>query len=139
MFHQAEGAAFSLPARDAYASALAETRTRLGAADFAAAEAAGRALRLEQALAEADAFLASPAPAAAKSAIAPLSSGAGLTEREVDVLRLLVAGRSNPEIAAALFISSGTVRTHVSNILAKLDARSRTEAATLAHRLGLLG
>lgn len=62
----------------------------------------------------------------------------GLTEREIDVLRLLAAGRSNPEIAALLFISAATARTHVSNIFAKLDVHSRTEAVDYAHRHGLL-
>ncbi len=62
----------------------------------------------------------------------------GLTERELDVLRLVAAGQSNPQIAEALFISRATVRTHVSNILAKLDVRSRAEAVDSAHRHGLL-
>ena len=64
--------------------------------------------------------------------------GCRLTPREQEVLRLLAAGKSNPEIAAALFIGRGTVKTHVVNILAKLDAHSRTEAAAIAHRRGLL-
>jgi DNA-binding NarL/FixJ family response regulator len=59
---------------------------------------------------------------------------AGLTSREHEVLRLLVAGRSNKEIAAALFISPKTASVHVSNILGKLGASSRTEAAAIAHR-----
>jgi ATP/maltotriose-dependent transcriptional regulator MalT len=63
---------------------------------------------------------------------------AGLTDRELDVLRLLAAGRSNLEIAAILFISAATARTHVSNIFAKLDVHSRTEAVDYAHRHGLL-
>ena len=50
------------------------------------------------------------------------------------MLRLLVAGRSNKEIAAALFISPKTASVHVSNILGKLGASSRTEAAAIAHR-----
>jgi DNA-binding NarL/FixJ family response regulator len=54
------------------------------------------------------------------------------------VLHLLAAGRSNPEIASALFIGRGTVTTHVSHILAKLGAATRTEAAALARRRGLL-
>jgi DNA-binding CsgD family transcriptional regulator len=58
--------------------------------------------------------------------------GAGLTDRELEVLRLVAAGRSNREIAAELFISPKTASVHVSNILGKLDAGSRTEAATLA-------
>jgi DNA-binding NarL/FixJ family response regulator len=65
-------------------------------------------------------------------------SATGLTPRELDVLRLLVAGRSNPQIAEALFISPRTATTHVSNILAKLGVESRTEAAARAIRDGLL-
>ena len=61
-----------------------------------------------------------------------------MTPRELDVLRLLVAGRSNPQIAEALFISPRTATTHVSNILAKLGVESRTEAAARAIRDGLL-
>ena len=61
----------------------------------------------------------------------------GLTARETEVLRLVAAGRSNRDIAAALFISAKTASVHVSNILAKLNAGSRTEAAAIAHRAGL--
>jgi DNA-binding NarL/FixJ family response regulator len=70
--------------------------------------------------------------------VAGAAMSSGLTEREIDVLRLLAAGRSNPEIAAILFISAATARTHVSNIFAKLDVHSRTEAVDYAHRHGLL-
>jgi ATP/maltotriose-dependent transcriptional regulator MalT len=62
----------------------------------------------------------------------------GLTDRELDVLALLVEGRTNPEIAETLFISRKTASAHVSHILTKLEVRSRVEAATLAHRLGLV-
>jgi DNA-binding NarL/FixJ family response regulator len=62
---------------------------------------------------------------------------AGLTPRELEVLRLVAAGRSNGQIAEALFISRKTASVHVSNILAKLGVHSRTEAAAAAHRLGL--
>jgi DNA-binding NarL/FixJ family response regulator len=63
---------------------------------------------------------------------------AGLTPREVEVLRLLVAGQSNPQIAESLFISPRTATTHVTNILAKLGVDSRTEAAAHAVRDGLI-
>jgi DNA-binding NarL/FixJ family response regulator len=62
---------------------------------------------------------------------------AGLTSREREVLRLIAAGRSNREIAAVLFIAPKTASVHVSNILGKLGAGSRTEAAAIAHREGL--
>ena len=61
----------------------------------------------------------------------------GLTAREHEVLRLLVAGRTNREIAAELFIAPKTASVHVSNILAKLGAASRTEAAAIAHAEGI--
>jgi DNA-binding NarL/FixJ family response regulator len=62
----------------------------------------------------------------------------GLTDRELDVLRLLGQGKTNPEIAAALFISPRTAGVHVTNILRKLDATTRVQAATIADRAGLL-
>lgn len=61
-----------------------------------------------------------------------------LTSRELEVLRLLAAGRTNPQIAGELFISPKTASVHVSNILAKLEVGTRVEAAGIAHRLGLL-
>ena len=62
----------------------------------------------------------------------------GLTPRELEVLALMAAGRSNSEIGQQLFISRKTASVHVSNILAKLRAASRTEAVALARRRGLL-
>jgi DNA-binding CsgD family transcriptional regulator len=62
---------------------------------------------------------------------------AGLTPRELEVLQLVAAGRSNGEIGTALFISTKTASVHVSNILAKLGVSGRGEAAALAHRVGL--
>src|SRR5690242_3284757 len=61
----------------------------------------------------------------------------GLTAREQEVLRLLAAGRTNREIASELFIAPQTASVHVSNILAKLGAASRTEAAAIAHAEGI--
>ena len=61
-----------------------------------------------------------------------------LSEREREILRLLAAGDSNKEIAAALFIAEGTVKNHVTNILGKLDARDRTQAALRGRELGLI-
>jgi DNA-binding CsgD family transcriptional regulator len=63
----------------------------------------------------------------------------GLTAREHEVLVLLAEGRTNPQIAGALFISPKTVGIHVSNILAKLGVTGRVEAATVAQRAGMLG
>ena len=62
----------------------------------------------------------------------------GLTPREHEVLICLCQGRSNREIAAALFISESTVKTHVSNLLLKLDVRRRTQLMTKARDLQLL-
>lgn len=61
-----------------------------------------------------------------------------LTERETDVLRLLAEGQANKEIARSLIIGEKTVKTHVSNILAKLGVQSRTQAALYALRIGLV-
>jgi two-component system, NarL family, nitrate/nitrite response regulator NarL len=67
----------------------------------------------------------------------PLASNR-LTDRELAVLQLLAAGRSNAGIGTELFISVNTVRNHVANILAKLNAKTRTEAAAVAARDGLI-
>ena len=61
-----------------------------------------------------------------------------LSDRELEVLRLLAEGASNREIAAALFLAEGTVKNHVTNVLAKLGARDRTQAALRGRALGLV-
>jgi NarL family two-component system response regulator LiaR len=65
------------------------------------------------------------------------SAAEPLTEREVDVLRLVARGMGNQQIADQLIISEATVRTHVSNILSKLHLASRTQAALYALQKGL--
>lgn len=62
----------------------------------------------------------------------------GLTEREREVLRLIGRGASNKEIAQALYLAEGTVKNHVTNVLAKLGVGDRTQAALRALRMGLL-
>ena len=61
----------------------------------------------------------------------------GLTPRERQVLALVARGATNRQIGAQLYMAEKTASVHVSRILAKLDVRSRTQAAALAHRLGL--
>ena len=70
-----------------------------------------------------------------KAADSPLNQ---LTERELDVLKLIARGMSNQEIAVDLSISHATVKTHVSNLLGKLHLADRTQAAIFAIREGLV-
>ncbi|MFT3873768.1 MAG: response regulator transcription factor [Nocardioides sp.] len=68
----------------------------------------------------------------------PVPGLADLTDRELDVLRSLAAGRSNAEISRELYLAETTVKTHVAHILTKLGVRDRLQAAVAAHRAGLL-
>ena len=77
--------------------------------------------------------------ASGQAATDEASSGAGeLSERELEVLRLIALGYSNPEIARRLHLAAGTVRNYVSVILRKLGVDDRTQAAVAAHRRGLV-
>jgi DNA-binding NarL/FixJ family response regulator len=62
----------------------------------------------------------------------------GITDREREVLRLVGLGMSNAEIAAALYITVGTAKTHVARLLAKLGARDRVQLVITAHQAGLV-
>jgi DNA-binding NarL/FixJ family response regulator len=77
-----------------------------------------------------------PPPVAAKPA--ERTASPELTERELDVLRRIVAGRSNKEIAADLDITEGRVKTHVNHVLDKLGVHDRTQAVTTAIKRGIV-
>jgi non-specific serine/threonine protein kinase len=130
------GMALALPERAVYEQAAAAATARLGEGAFAAAWAAGRAAGPAAALADIAAVLATAA-AQPNSQGAGTRTAAGLTPREVEVLRLLAAGRTDREIAEALYVGLRTAQTHVSRILGKLGAASRAEAAAWAVRHGL--
>ena len=77
-----------------------------------------------------------PAPVAER--LAERMSGSALTERETEVLKLIVGGNSNREIATALFISEATVKTHINSLFGKLGVSDRTQAATTALQRGIV-
>jgi two-component system NarL family response regulator len=77
-----------------------------------------------------------PAPVAER--LAERMNTPALTDRETEVLRLIVGGNSNKEIAAALFISEATVKTHINSLLSKLGVSDRTQAATTALQRGIV-
>jgi DNA-binding CsgD family transcriptional regulator len=120
---------------------LAEVRARFGLLLAATGDHDAASSQLEAAADTARALGARP--------LLALTGGAGrasvdhtrqtLTSREAEVLALVAEGRSNGEIGRQLFISTKTVSVHVSNILGKLGAAGRTEAAAIARREGLLG
>jgi non-specific serine/threonine protein kinase len=111
-----------------------EVRDALGEAAFAAASDSGRSLPFDTAVTEAMTLAAS---ALATLKAAPIQEVAGLTAREIEVLRLLAEGQADKGIADALFISPRTVSSHVAAIIAKLGVDSRTAAAAVALRGGL--
>ncbi len=114
---------------------LAATRAHLTEDAFDIAWSQGWALPLEQAVVEARRVLALPAPLRPSAGSAPLRL---LSPREIDVLRLLVAGHSDREIGAALQVSPRTVQTHVASLFAKFGVDSRVEVTALAVRRGLV-
>ncbi|MCI0583900.1 MAG: response regulator transcription factor, partial [Chloroflexi bacterium] len=131
-----------LAAGGSRADAAARLRTAAAAATglraaplLALIERLARQARIDLASAGATDAADQPDRAGAGGTVAAL----GLTEREAEVLRLVAGGWTNQQIADALFITRKTASVHFSNILAKLGAAHRTEAAAMAHRLGLAG
>jgi DNA-binding CsgD family transcriptional regulator len=114
---------------------VANLRAALGEGPFAAARAAGRVLTIEQAL---DDAAGATAPAVVAHSPSPDRSAAGLTPREREVLRLLVEGRTDRQIAEALFISPRTAQGHVARIFGKLGVGTRAAAVAAALRAGLV-
>jgi DNA-binding CsgD family transcriptional regulator len=132
--------------RFGHALEIARTQARLAAVLRAVGRAGDARPLVEQARSTARRLGAEPLLAELRSLGESASArradgsrrGESLTAREREILALVASGRSNGEIARQLFISAKTVSVHVSNILAKLGAASRTEAAALARREGIL-
>jgi len=136
----------SLPPRerDVQEKAIAELRRSMDSATFQRAWDAGNAMPLAALLEEvansADSLIEASTRVASRpsTTVKSAATEAGLTRREIDVLRLLVDGLSDREIGDALFISHRTAMTHVANILGKLNLDSRTAAAAFALRNNLV-
>ena len=122
-----------------YQPRLAEARTWLRASEFESSWAAGRALTTEDVIAEARSVadgLQTIEVGNARSGAGPLRQG--LSPREIEVLRLLVAGQTDREIGESLFISRRTAQGHVARVFDKLGVNTRTAAVTAAISTGLL-
>jgi predicted ATPase/DNA-binding CsgD family transcriptional regulator len=123
--------------RTQYEAAITTTKSALGEVGFEAAWQAGRALSLEQAVADAT-IVATAKKRITESAPRPAGGSSGLTPREIEVIRLLADGRSSREIGDALFISHRTATTHVTNIFDKLGVDNRAAAVARAFQLGVI-
>jgi predicted ATPase/DNA-binding CsgD family transcriptional regulator len=117
---------------------VAEVQAAMPGETYAALLAAGRAMPLEDVLTVAKDVLAVAAAFNPVPAALPTSAPHGLTQREVEVLRLIADGLTDREIAGLLSISHYTVMRHVSNVLNKLGVTSRTAAAAIALRQDLV-
>ncbi len=126
------------PTEIAYAEPIVcRLHEALGRDGFAAAWAAGRSLTQEAAIAEAMAVqVASSGGRTDSSGLC--AEAHGLTERELEVLRLLATGYTNRELGNALYISPTTAARHVANIFNKLGVDSRARASAYAHQHGLI-
>jgi DNA-binding CsgD family transcriptional regulator len=150
-WHGAAHASLGIPRRTAYAryreaeAVLASRGDRTRAVDaLTTAHATARELGAEPLGREIEGLARrarielthKPLPATGLASAEPARAPHGLTPRELEVLRLLAAGYTNPQIGEALYISRRTASHHVSSVLTKLGVRTRVEAAGVAHRLG---
>ena len=122
--------------RAAYERSVSSARARLGENIFADLRALGRTMTLEQALALQNQEIALPTSPTILP-ISPATYPAGLTEREVEVLRLVARGLTNAEIADELGLSKKTIAHHLTHIFNKTTSENRTAAVTFAFRHGL--
>ncbi len=120
--------------RTSVESAVEVLRSRLGEEAFEAAWAEGRAMSSEEAVAYALERSETPQ----KEPTSPTSYPAGLSAREVEVLRLVAKGMTNSEVARELFVSSRTINWHLGSIYRKLGFNSRAEATRFAFEHNLL-
>jgi DNA-binding CsgD family transcriptional regulator len=140
---EAIGNPFKLPERTVYERGAEAARKMLGD-DFVLAWHAGRAFSPAEAVADAFAALdevgslVMAGTSSTRSMTTDPGLVAGLTGRELEVLRLLVAGGSNREIADALFVSPRTVQAHLANLFGKLEVHTRAAAVARAYELGLV-
>lgn len=129
----AHGPSHHLPGYD---RRLANLRSALGEAAFATAWETGHTMSLDDALGEAHALAVMVIEAASPVGTAPATHG--LTPRELEVLRLIVAGHTNREVGEQLFISAATVARHLANIYSKLGVDSRAKITAYALQNGLV-
>jgi ATP/maltotriose-dependent transcriptional regulator MalT len=132
------GAAVHAPWHPIQERATSVVRSTLGNEKFAEVMAAGQRVPTAEAVAETIAVAEELVTRGVRRHPPSAAAGYGLSAREVEILQLLVTGRSNSEIAEALFISRRTVTTHVSHLYAKLGVASRAEAIAHAHAHGLV-
>jgi predicted ATPase/DNA-binding CsgD family transcriptional regulator len=138
VLREAVGAALALPERATYEEAETKARRALGAGAFSVGWLAGRALAPEEAVALTRGVTEAAMRFGASARAPALAGRHGLTSREMEIVRLVAAGRSNREIADQLFISLPTVKRHLTNVLGKLGLPSRSALNTYAHTHGLV-
>jgi predicted ATPase/DNA-binding CsgD family transcriptional regulator len=136
--HERTGARVHAPWQPIQERAASVVRSTLGNEKFAEVMAAGQRLPLAEAMDEALGLAERLAGSVISRSPPSAAAGYGLSAREVEILQLLAAGRSNTEIAEELFISRRTVTTHVSHLYAKLGVASRAEAIAHAYAHALV-